>query len=93
MAILDETGFEELLRIQRQMAGALVRESEVDNKIKIIEIVDSMTTAKRKKLHVENILIEAQLQGLPEKETLVTIESLKDDGILVETEPGFVMKT
>jgi hypothetical protein len=93
MAILDETEFDELIRIQRQMAGMIARESEVDNKIKIIEIVDSLTSPKRKKIQVETILIEAHLQGLSERETLFVIEQLKSDNIIAQSDPGYVIKT
>ena len=93
MAILDETEFDELIRIQRQMAGMIAREAEVDNKIKVIEIVDSLTSSKKKRIQVESIIIECQLQGLSEKEVLLIIEQLKDDGILLQMESGYVQKT
>ena len=92
MAILDESEFDELMRIQRQMASAIVNEAEVDNKIRLISIVDSMTTSKKKRIQVESILIEAQLQGLSEREALDTIERLKTDDILAEADPGYVQK-
>jgi DNA replicative helicase MCM subunit Mcm2 (Cdc46/Mcm family) len=93
MAILDETEFDELIRIQRQMAGAIVREAEVDNMIKVISIVDASVTLKRKKVQVEHVLIEAQMQGLSEREAIATLEVLKTDGILFEPEPGYVQKS
>jgi DNA replicative helicase MCM subunit Mcm2 (Cdc46/Mcm family) len=92
MAILDETGFEDLMKLQRQLAGEIVNEVEIENKIKVISIIDSLTTSKRRKVQIESILIEAQHQGLSERQIVTLIEELQDDGIIAKSDPGYVQK-
>jgi DNA replicative helicase MCM subunit Mcm2 (Cdc46/Mcm family) len=93
MGILDESEFDELLRKQKDMASRIVQESETDNKIKILTIFDSLVKPKEKKVQKEHLLIEAQVEGLSEKEAVEIIEKLKDDGIFYEPQPGYIAKT
>lgn len=89
---MDATSFEELLRIQNNMASLLAQEAETDNKIKVLSIIDDLTTRSRKKIQVESVLIEAQNQGLSEGETLRTIDQLISDRLIIQPEPGYVQK-
>ncbi len=90
---MDSTSFEELLRIQNNMASLLAQEAETDNKIKVLSIIDDLTTKTRKKVQVEMVLIEAQSQGLTEAETLRTIDQLVNDRLIYQPEAGYVQKT
>jgi hypothetical protein len=90
---MDQTDFEDLLRIQNKMASLVAREAEVDSKIKILTLMDEITGNKRKKIQVEHIIIEGKHQGMSEREITSTLEGLKDDGILAEPETGYVIKT
>jgi len=93
MAILDESEFENLLRIQRQMASSIINEAEIDVKIRLLNIIDDMLKGKKKKVQVEQILIEGQLEGFTENDVRQTLQKLKDDNLIVEPEIGFIQKT
>ena len=82
--------FDRLMEVQRMTASLIRQEAEVDNKIKIIEIVTDLSASRNGKVQVEEVLIEADIQGLSEEEVLATIDSLKRDGLVQEPEVGFV---
>ncbi|MFH1770490.1 MAG: hypothetical protein ABH828_02945 [archaeon] len=87
---MDDTDFDRLMEIQRMTASSIRQESEVDNKIKILNILNDMTTSKSKKIQVEEVIIEAGIQGLGEAEVMATLDALKSDGMLKEPEVGYV---
>jgi len=82
--------FDRLMEIQRSMASIIRLESEVDNKIKILDILNSLSGPKGKKIQVEEVIIEAGIQGLSEAEVIATIDSLKRDRLVREPEIGFI---
>jgi len=45
---------------------------------------------KGKKIQVEEVIIEAGIQGLSEAEVIATIDSLKRDRLVREPEIGFI---
>ncbi|MFH1211396.1 MAG: hypothetical protein V1659_00525 [Candidatus Woesearchaeota archaeon] len=87
---MNEEEFEELMRFQRTLASKIVRESEVDNKIKILTLLTDMLSGKKKRIPVESILVEAGLEGMSESEVLRTLSKLKEDNIISEPEQGFI---
>ena len=93
MAVLDESEFEQLLRYQRQMASAIINDAEIDTKIKILNLIDDMTKGKRKKIQMEQLLIEGQLEGISERDIRETLEKLKGDNLVIEPEVGYIQKT
>lgn len=84
--------FDELLKIQRQMAGMIVQESDTDRKLNVMDIVNELTTMKNKKIQVEQVLIEAQQQGIQEEDALRTIDELLDLGLIAQPEVGFLQR-
>lgn len=87
---MDDSDFDRLMEIQRMTASSIRQESEVDNKIKILNILTDMTTSKGKKIQVEEVIIEAGAQGLAEAEVMATLDALKVDGMVKEPEIGYV---
>ncbi|MFH1589130.1 MAG: hypothetical protein ABIB43_01020 [archaeon] len=90
---MDDTDFDRLMEIQRTTASSIRQESEVDNKIKILDILNELTTTKGKKVQVEEVIIEAGIQGLGEAEVLATLDALKSDGMIREPDIGYVQLT
>lgn len=90
---MDDMDFDRLMEIQRMTASRIRQESEVDNKIKIMDILNELTATKGKKIQVEEVIIESGTQGLSESETMNLLDSLKNDGILERPEPGYVQLT
>ena len=84
------TDFDELLRIQRQIASALTRETETDAKIELLTIIGSLTTGKKKRIPKEAIILEAGTHGLTETQVIDLLEELKKEGIIQEVEEGFI---
>jgi DNA replicative helicase MCM subunit Mcm2 (Cdc46/Mcm family) len=90
---MDDFDFDKLMDIQRMTASRIRQESEVDDKIKVLDIINEITAVKGKKVLVEEVIIEAGLQGLAESEVMRTIDALKADGLLKEPETGYVQLT
>lgn len=74
------------------MAGRIIQESETDRKIKIMDIVNDLTTMKNKKVQVEQILVEAQMQDMIEEDVTATIDELLDLGLISQPEVGFIQR-
>lgn len=81
--------FDELLRIQRQIANNLSREREMELKIEILTLLNSLTTGKKKKIQKEALIIEATNQGIGENEVEGTLALLKSDGLIKEKD-GYI---
>ncbi|MEM4637741.1 MAG: hypothetical protein QXK76_01785 [Candidatus Woesearchaeota archaeon] len=91
MGILDDTEFDEVMRLQKQLASTMMNEYELDAKIKLLVIFNEVI-GKRKKIQTEELIVEAENQGMTEIEITATIEKLKKDGILFEPQPGYLQK-
>lgn len=91
MGVLDDTEFEEVMKLQRRLASSMMNDYELDTKIKLLTIFDEVS-GKKKKVQTEKLLIEAENQGMAEIEITATLEKLKNDGILFESQPGYLQK-
>ncbi len=87
---MNPNDFEELLRVQRMMASKIAEERSYDVKIKLLEIIQSLNSARNKKIQIENILVEAQMEGLSESEILRLLDELKKDRLISEPEEGYI---
>ncbi|MBW2990616.1 hypothetical protein KY348_02835 [Candidatus Woesearchaeota archaeon] len=87
---MDEAEFEELMRIQRMALRTVTNESETDDKIKLMNIINNMMTGSKKKIQKESIIIEAQLEGMGETDVDRFIDLLKKDRMITEPEEGFI---
>lgn len=83
--------FDDLLKIQRMMASKIMEESSVDSKIKLMDLLRELTGPKNKKLQTEEVLIEAQMRGFGENETLRLLEELLKDGFIKSPSEGFII--
>ncbi len=89
---MDNNDFNDLLRIQRMMASRIIEESSVDDKIKLLDLVNKLVTDRNRKVQKETILLEAQMEGFSENETLRLLEELIVDNLLIEPEMGYVKR-
>ncbi|MFT4282929.1 MAG: hypothetical protein ACMXX6_00710 [Candidatus Woesearchaeota archaeon] len=80
--------FDELMKIQRMAASRLQKETKLDSKFKLFEIIQSISQTKN--IHIEQIIIEAKENGFLEDETLNIIDDLINDGYLERPQEGFV---
>jgi len=78
--------FESLNQIQRNMASRLNRESEMDDTLSLLMIIQSLVPDKFGRVQKELVIIEAIQQGLSETavlqliDTLVRNRTLKEEG-------------
>lgn len=63
-------------QIQRNIALRLARESQMDRTIDVMTIIQSLVPDGKGRISTESILIEAQHQGLLEKEVNETLKEL-----------------
>jgi len=90
---MDQTSFDDLLKIQRMMASKIMDESSMDTKIKLLSLIREMVTGKNKQISVEHIIIEAQSEGIQEYETMAVLDELKRDRMIIDKGEGFISLT
>lgn len=76
--------------IQQNMASRLARERAMDNKVKMLSIIQSMVDAKTGKVSKEAVLIECVYEGLLQAESEFLVKELARDGTVRE-EDGFLI--
>ncbi len=74
--------FDEIVRIQNLMASSIANENEVNNKLKIIDIINQLT-GKKKYVQVEEVIIEASYQSISESSTMGLLDELSSDNVIV----------
>jgi len=91
MGVLDGSEFDDVMRLQKQLASSMLDDFELDSKIKVLTLFDELVGSK-KKIQTEKLLIEAEHHGMGEFEITSVIEKLKRDGLLFEPQPGYLQK-
>ncbi len=74
--------FNEIMRIQNLMATSIADESEVNDKLKIIDIINQLT-GKKKFVQVEEVIVEANYQSISESSTLHFLDELNSDNVII----------
>lgn len=92
MGVLDDTDFDEVMKLQRQLATSMMDDFEMDSKIKLLTIFDEVS-AKKRKIQTEKLIVEAENQGMAEREITALIEKLKRDGLIFEPQPGYLQRS
>ena len=89
---MDQNDFNDLLRIQRMMASRIIQETTVDNKIKLLDLINKLVTDRNRKVQTETVIVEAQLEGFSEDEAVRLIDELIADHLIIESEPGYLKR-
>lgn len=89
---MNPDDFQDLLRVQRMMAAKIIQESSVDNKLKLLDLINKLVTDRNRKVQVEVIIYEAQNEGFTDREAFRLIEELIDDGFIMQPEHGYVKR-
>lgn len=89
---MDQSDFDDLIRTQNMMLRSVTNESETDSKISMMDIINDLVTDRNRKVQKEAVLVEAETRGMSESEANRIIDALKDDGIIIEPEPGYVKR-
>jgi len=88
---VPKNDFEELMKIQRLVNSAVLRELEEDKTISLISMVNELTSESQP-TQIEIIFVEAQGLGFDEADVLGIIEKMKKDNLIFEPSDGFVQK-
>lgn len=83
--------FDELMRLQRNMASRLHQENEMDRKVSLLSLIQGLNPDKRGRILTESIVVEARTEGFTESEVESLIDSLEEDGYLQRVEMGIMM--
>lgn len=89
---MDENEFNELLKIQRMMASKIIQESTVDNKIKLLNLINRLVSDRNKKVQKAIVIYEAQSEGFSDEETEEIIDELIRDDMILEPEQGYLKR-
>ena len=81
------TDFNEILKIQRNIASRLHVEEQMDNKLKLFDLIRSFN---KKKVQTEQVILEAKYSGFSESDTLALLDELEKDGYLKQEE-GYIL--
>lgn len=85
---MSRENFDEILQFQRQLASRVVQENEMDLQLKMLEIFNSLVTDKNKQVSVAQIMTEAELQGVPEDQTVRILKTLEDMNYIKRSGPS-----
>ncbi len=88
---MDADEFDELMRVQRNMAGRLRTENELDRKVSLLSIIQGMNPDKKGRILTEQIMVEATGQGFTDAEVDGLLDDLEQDGYLKRVEMGIMM--
>lgn len=82
--------FEDLLRHQRMMASKIIDETSMDSKIQLYNLITDMLKGKIKKVHINQIMFEAQQIGMLEEDVLRLMDELAHDSLIKRLDEGFI---
>jgi hypothetical protein len=83
--------FDDLMRVQRTMAGKIRQENEVDQKVKMLSLIQGLNPDKRGRILTEQIVVEARHHDMSEDEVEHLLDSLESDGYLKKVDHGIMM--
>ncbi len=79
---VDRLDFDEIMRIQNLMAAHIAQESEVDIKLKIIEVVQSLLGQNKKFIQIEEVIVEAGYDNIDENTVIDVLDQLHKDKMI-----------
>ncbi len=83
--------FDELMRVQRNIASRLRTENELDRKVSLLTIIQGLNPDKKGRILTEQIILEARAHNFSEEEVQRLLEELERDGYLRRVEEGIMM--
>jgi DNA replicative helicase MCM subunit Mcm2 (Cdc46/Mcm family) len=79
---VDRLDFDEIMKIQNLMASRIAQESEVDTKIKILDIIQNLLGSNKRFVQVEEVLLEAKYEHISEQSAMQTLDELESDRMI-----------
>lgn len=88
---MNRDEFDELMRLQRNMASRLRHEEEMDRKVTLLSLIQGLNPDKKGRILTEQIMVEARQEGFTDEEVESLIDDLERDGYLRRVEMGIMM--
>jgi len=83
---VDRLDFDEIMRIQNLMSSRIAQESEVDIKLKLIEIIQSLLGQNKRFIQIEEVIVEAAYEHIDETTVINVLDELNKDKMISMTE-------
>jgi|GEM_PF-1723354 len=83
--------FDELMRVQRTMASRLRQENAMDQKVKLLSLIQGLNPDRRGRILTEQIVVEGRNEGFSGDEIDGLLDSLEEDGYLKRVDQGIMM--
>ncbi len=83
--------FDELMRVQRTIAGRLRQENEMDQKVRLLSLIQGLNPDRKGRILTEQIVVEAVGEGFTDADVDRLLDSLEEDGYLKRVEQGIMM--
>lgn len=83
---MDPSDLENIEEIQARLNQSVQEETSTEEKIELIELLRDMEGFEGKRLHVDEIRVEARLLGMTDATITRLLDELVEDHVLVEEE-------
>jgi predicted transcriptional regulator of viral defense system len=80
---------DEIMELQRKLAGRVVQESEMEFQMRILEIIQSLVPNASKQIQKAKILTVAEMEGIDADECARILKKLEDFGYIKQVSPGY----
>ena len=85
--------FEDAMNLQRKLASRVVQEQEMELQLKILEIFTSLVKDRNQQVQKAKILTIAEMEGVPDDQTIRILKTLEDLGYVKQTSPGYYKRS
>ncbi len=79
--VVDRLNFEDIVRIQKMMLSRIVQENEVDQKVRVLDIINQVLGSK-KSIQLEAIILEAEKNNISEDNLMSILSELEKDKLI-----------
>lgn len=86
---MDPNDFDNIEDIQARLNRSVQEETSTEEKIELIELLRDLERFDGRRIHHEEIVVEARLKGLTESTINRLLDELVEDHILVEVDEGY----
>jgi hypothetical protein len=88
---MREDELDELMRVQRSMATRLRQENALDQKVKLLSIIQGLNPDRKGRILSEQIMVESVNEGFVEDEVDRLLDELETDGYLKRVDQGIMI--
>jgi predicted transcriptional regulator of viral defense system len=75
------------------MASRVVQEDEMEQQLKLLDIIQSLVPNAQKQIQKAKILTVAEMEGISTEQTMRLLHTLEQMGYVKQVSPGYYKKT